>query len=632
MAEEDHRPIDRDAETAASPPEVPDEAFVAPKVPPSMPKKIGPYKILKTLGEGGMGVVYLAEQTEPVRRTVALKIIKLGMDTKQVIARFEAERQALAMMEHSGVAKVFDAGATDGGRPYFVMEYVPGVPITDYCDRERLDTDERLDLFMQICEAVQHAHQKGIIHRDIKPGNVLVSVKEGKAVPKVIDFGVAKAIHQKLTEKTLFTEQGQLIGTPEYMSPEQAEMTGLDVDTRTDIYSLGVLLYELLTGSLPFEPSSLRQAGFDEIRRVIREDDPSKPSTRLSSLGDQSGVIAKRRRTDLKSLERQLRGDLDWITMKAMEKNRTRRYATASELGRDVARHFAGDAIDAAPPSATYLLSRTIRRHRGLLNTAVSLGVGWTALYYTWMALWRFSAYESFIPAVAFYVLGFALLAAPLILAIFGGLIWWACRSRIALVNAVIAGLVLVVFSVVGFIHETWYKIHWYEDSYEITVQNQSSFLADYNHHLFAAHLVLGSLFVEQDKCADAEPLLRGALVIAREDLRDGYWLIPHTMSILGASLAGQGDFQEAEQMLLGGYTQLTDSYSVNREAKEALGARTNDACERVIDLYTAWHEAEPDEGYDAKAAEWRARLDHAGSAQEQGESPGGPESSDPPG
>jgi serine/threonine protein kinase len=303
------------------------------------PECIGPYRLLSKLGEGGMGEVWLAEQQKPVRRKVALKLIKWGMDSKQVIARFESERQALALMDHTNIAKVFDAGATDQGRPYFVMEYVEGVPITAHCDRHRLATRQRLELLMQVCEGVQHAHQKGVIHRDIKPSNVLVRIQGDKAVPKIIDFGVAKATSQRLTEKTLFTEQGVLVGTPEYMSPEQADLTAQDIDTRTDVYSVGVLLYQLLAGALPFESKELRQAGFEEIRRKIREDDPPKPSTRLSTLEDQtSKAAAKSRRTDLSSLKRQLRGDLDWITMKALEKDRTRRYGSPNELAADIGR------------------------------------------------------------------------------------------------------------------------------------------------------------------------------------------------------------------------------------------------------------------------------------------------------
>ena len=272
---------------ASDPREIARQNLQRPSEAVAKPERIGPYKILETLGEGGMGIVYLAEQSKPIHRRVALKIIKLGMDTKQVIARFETEREALALMNHPNVAKVFDASATETGRPYFAMEYVAGIPITEYCDKHRLNTEERLHLFMDVCHAVQHAHQKGIIHRDIKPSNVLVAVQDEKPMPKVIDFGVAKATQHRLTERTLFTEQGQLIGTPGYMSPEQAEMTALDIDTRTDIYSLGVLLYELLVGAMPFDTKTLLQAGFAEIQRIIREVEPPKPSTRLSALASE---------------------------------------------------------------------------------------------------------------------------------------------------------------------------------------------------------------------------------------------------------------------------------------------------------------------------------------------------------
>jgi serine/threonine protein kinase/formylglycine-generating enzyme required for sulfatase activity len=341
---------------------------------PRRPDHIGPYKILEQIGEGGMGTVYLAEQTEPIRRRVALKIIKLGMDTKSVIARFELERQALAMMDHPNVAKVLDAGATPEGRPYFVMEHVQGERITDYCDRHRLTTKERLLLFMDVCHAVQHAHQKAIIHRDIKPSNIMVTVKDSKPIAKVIDFGVAKATDHKLTEHTVFTEQGQLIGTPEYMSPEQAEMSGLNVDTRTDIYSLGVVLYELLTGALPFDSNSLRRAAFNEIQRIIREVEPSKPSTRLSSLEKAaSTTTASLRRTDRAGLERQLREDLDWITLKAMDKDRTRRYATPSELAEDLRRHMSHEPVVASPPSAGYRAAKFMQRNRGSVAAVVAV-------------------------------------------------------------------------------------------------------------------------------------------------------------------------------------------------------------------------------------------------------------------
>jgi serine/threonine protein kinase/tetratricopeptide (TPR) repeat protein len=344
------------------------------------------YKLIEELGKGGMGIVYKAEQIKPVKRGVALKVIKLGMDTGQVVARFETERQALAVMNHPNIAKVFDAGATERGRPYFVMELVQGVPITEYCDKHKLRTRERLELFMAVCEAVQHAHQKGVIHRDLKPSNVIVSVQENKPVPKIIDFGIAKATGHRLTERTLFTEQGQLIGTPEYMSPEQAEMSGLDIDTRTDIYSLGVMLYELLVGVLPFEPKTIREAGFSEIQRMIRETDPPKASTRLSKLGDTQTSIAEHRRTDPVSLQRQLKGDLDWITMKAMSKDRTQRYASASELASDIMRHLKHDPILASPPSTIYRIRKYVRRHKtgvvaaALVVLAMVIGITGTSI------------------------------------------------------------------------------------------------------------------------------------------------------------------------------------------------------------------------------------------------------------
>jgi serine/threonine protein kinase len=275
--------------------------------------QIGPYKLLKVLGEGGCGMVYLAEQRTPVTRRVALKVIKPGMDTKQVIARFEAERQALALLDHPNIASVHDAGTTKTGRPYFVMEYVKGVSITEHCDREKLGIEARLDLFLQVCEAVQYAHLKGVIHRDIKPSNIQVAIHGSKTVPKIIDFGLAKALTYLLTERTLVTEQGQMVGTPEYMSPEQAEMTNQDIDTRTDIYSLGAVLYELLTGTLPFDPDTLREGGADHIRKMIREKDPKTPSTRLTSIaGERSHQVAQSRSTDLRSLSHRLHGDLDW--------------------------------------------------------------------------------------------------------------------------------------------------------------------------------------------------------------------------------------------------------------------------------------------------------------------------------
>jgi serine/threonine protein kinase len=340
---------------------------------------IGRYKLLEKIGEGGMAVVYMAEQQEPIRRKVALKIIKLGMDTKSVIARFEAERQALAMMDHPNIAKVLDAGATETGRPYFVMELVKGVSITEYCDKNSLSTAERLELFIQVCNAVQHAHQKGIIHRDIKPSNVMVTHHDGKPVPKVIDFGIAKAINQKLTEKTLFTRYAHIIGTPAYMSPEQAELSDLDIDTRTDIYSLGVLLYELLTGAPPFGEEELRKAGYIEMQRIIREQEPVKPSTKLSTLGKTLTDIANLRDATPEVLTKAIRGDLDWIVMKSLEKDRARRYETANGLALDIQRHLEHEPVLARGPSTTYRLEKFLRRHRSktiaVLALAVAAGV-----------------------------------------------------------------------------------------------------------------------------------------------------------------------------------------------------------------------------------------------------------------
>ncbi len=340
--------------------------------------RIGRYKLLQKLGEGGCGVVYMAEQEEPVRRRVALKVIKLGMDTKEVVARFEAERQALALMDHTHIARVFDGGATDAGRPFFVMELVRGIPITKFCDEQNLPTAKRLELFTQVCHAVQHAHQKGIIHRDLKPSNILVTLHDGVPVPKVIDFGIAKATHGRLTDNTLFTAFEQFIGTPAYMSPEQAEMSGLDIDTRSDIYSLGVLLYELLTGRPPFDPKSLVSAGLDEIRRIIREVEPPRPSTRLSTLTDlERATIAKLRGILPAQLSTLLRGDLDWIVMRCLEKDRMRRYETANALALDVLRHLHDEIVVARPPSAAYRLRKLVRRHRLVFAsvTAVALAI-----------------------------------------------------------------------------------------------------------------------------------------------------------------------------------------------------------------------------------------------------------------
>jgi serine/threonine protein kinase/tetratricopeptide (TPR) repeat protein len=348
---------------------------------------IGPYKLLEQIGEGGMGLVFMAEQERPVRRKVALKVLKPGLDTRQVVARFEAERQALALMDHPHIAKIHDAGTTESGRPYFVMELVRGVPITEFCDERRLTPRQRLELFVLVCRAVQHAHQRGIIHRDLKPSNVLVTLHDTVAVPKVIDFGIAKATTERLTERTLFTHFAQMVGTPLYMSPEQAEMNGLDVDTRSDVYALGVLLYELLTGTTPFEGEALKKVGYDELRRIIREEEPPAPSRRLSTLSaERQSTVSERRGVDGRRLDRLLRGELDWVVMRALEKDRNRRYESASALAADIECYLADEPVEAGPPSAVYRLRKFVRRNR---RSVAAAGVIAAALVAATVVAWR---------------------------------------------------------------------------------------------------------------------------------------------------------------------------------------------------------------------------------------------------
>jgi serine/threonine protein kinase len=382
----EHEEADNSGDGVAPSPEI--EAELARLKPEESGETIGPYKLREQVGEGGFGTVWVADQELPVKRRVALKIIKLGMNTREVIARFEQERQALAMMDHPNIARVLDAGATQFGRPFFVMELVRGIPITDYCDQANLSTVQRLDLFIQVCQAVQHAHQKGIIHRDLKPSNILITLQDGVPVPKVIDFGIAKATEGRLTDSTIYTQMHQLVGTPAYMSPEQAEMSGLDIDTRSDIYSLGVLLYELLAGSTPFDAQELMASGIDAMRKTIREKEPVRPSTKLATLkGDELMTTARRRSVATSKLANLLRGDLDWIVMKCLEKDRSRRYDTANGLAADLKRHLNNEPVVARPPSAAYRLQKSFRRNKLVFTSAMAVAAA--LLFGMFVSVWQ---------------------------------------------------------------------------------------------------------------------------------------------------------------------------------------------------------------------------------------------------
>jgi tetratricopeptide (TPR) repeat protein len=525
-------------------------------VPEGPGERIGSYELVDKLGEGGCGVVYLAEQTEPIRRRVALKVIKLGMDTRQVVARFDAERQALAVMDHPNIARVFEAGATENGRPFFVMELVEGLRITDFCDQHNLTTGERLDLFVQVCRAVQHAHQKGIIHRDLKPSNILVAVQDGKPVPKVIDFGIAKATEQPLTDKTQLTSLQQFLGTPAYMSPEQAGLGGVDVDTRSDIYALGVLLYELLTGHTPFEKSDLLRAGFEQMCRLIRETEPPKPSTRLGLLrAEDLTTVARCQRTEAPRLVHELRGDLDWIVMKCLEKDRARRYETSVGLARDVERHLNHEPVSAAAPGVLYRARKFVRRHRGGLGMAATLLLllvagavvsVWQAVRAkraerkaTMVAAFLQDALNSVSPSVA---LGRDTTLLREVLdrtakRIDTGL------SRQPEVEAELRGTLGKVYEDIGALtpaealHRKALALR--EAVFGKTHPKVADSLSD-----------LGSVLVAQGKPAAAEGLFRRATAIRRAALGRAHPEVASSLSNVGVALVDQGKLGEAEQAL----------------------------------------------------------------------------------
>ncbi len=488
---------------------------------------IGPYKLLELLGEGGFGAVWLAEQTHPVRRRIALKVIKPGMDSKAVIARFEAERQALAMMSHPCVAKVLDAGTTDHGLPFFVMEHVKGPPITAYCDQHRLTIERRLALFIQVCDAVQHAHMKGIIHRDLKPSNILVTVAEsGEARPVVIDFGVAKALAGRLSEQTIYTERGQLIGTPEYMSPEQAEMAETDIDTRSDVYSLGAILYELLTGAVPFDSRSLRSAGVSAIQKMIREQDPPRPSTRLSTLGKENVAAAEARQTQIESLASTLKRELEWIPLKALRKDRTERYRSASQLADDVRNYLAHRPLIAGPESAAYKTRKFVRRNKALVVAAGVIAA--SLVVATGVSVW-FGVSESRQRGIAE-----ANAAAET-----------KARKRAEAINAFLTRFLQSSDPITGGKRDTTVA----EALGQLVNEIESGALKDDPETEAGLKETVGIILQNNGRYAEAQPLLEQALAIRERLYTDGDERVAATLNSLAGLYSAQGRYAQAEPL-----------------------------------------------------------------------------------
>jgi len=518
--------------------------------------QIGRYKLLRVLGEGGMGIVCLAEQERPIRRQVALKVIKPGMDSKRVIARFEAERQALALLDHPNIAHVHDAGTTEAGRPYFVMEYVKGLPITEHCDRQKLTIEDRLKLFLQVCHAIHHAHQKGIIHRDIKPSNILVSTVDDQVIPKIIDFGVAKAVTQPLTEQTLFTEDSQLLGTPEYMSPEQADMASEDIDTRSDIYSLGVLLYVMLTGVLPFDSDTLRTGGIEHIRQIIRETDPKTPSTRLTKLGEEAKKLAEKRRTEVGALSKCLHRELEWIPLKAIRKERTERYRSAAELADDIENYLKGAPLIAGPPGSIYRLKKFVRRNRALVTgiAAVLVVIIAGAVISTVFAI-RAERQANISQAVADF------LRNDLIASAGPGKVKGrdtTIRSFLDIASENLNGKFKNEPLVEASIHDTLGWTYRMLGELKAAEPHLERALQLRQEHLGAAHLDtldsvarLAWLRCDQGRNAEAAELLEKSLLTCRRVLRDEHINTLGLVNVLGCVYKDLGRYDEAEQLYL---------------------------------------------------------------------------------